>query len=573
MSIAQTLNIWEENMKSKRIISLLLVAFLITAMLAGCGKKEETQTTESTTETATTTTSTDATTEETTEATTGTGIGWKDNAGDKVKLTWYLNFSWYPNQWGVDATSQYITEKTGVDIEFIVPAGNEAEKLNSMIASNTLPDIITLGWWEGQVNQMIDGDLVYSLNELADQYDMYFYDVADPAKLGWYAKENGSTYGYPNASYTPNDYEKYDNISSNQTFLVRKDMYEVIGSPDMSTPEGFLKALNDAKAMFPQVNDQPIIPFGLHEFNTTGNMSIDTMLPNFLAIPKEKDGQLYDYITDPDMVNWLKTFREAYNQGLISDDVFIDKRIQMEEKIAQGRYFSMLYQGQDALAPIKSLYAEDPNKQYIAVDGPKNMNGDDPTLGATGVAGWTLTLISKNCQRPDRAIQFFSYMMSDEGQHDIYLGAENGWETVDGKDQFKAEALELMNTDRAAYDKQYGGENTFWMFMDLAKQAQWTPAMQEPVKQFKEWTMPYVTWQGTYDDINPQSDTELGTMGLRVGEKWGQILPQLIMAGSESEFDEIYNDFIKFRAENGYDEINEYKLQKVQQNKEKLGIK
>ncbi len=57
-----------------------------------------------------------------------TGIGWKDNADDEVTFTWYLNFSWFPNQWGVDATSQYITEKTGVDIEFIVPAGNEAEK-------------------------------------------------------------------------------------------------------------------------------------------------------------------------------------------------------------------------------------------------------------------------------------------------------------------------------------------------------------------------------------------------------------------------------------------------------------
>lgn len=562
-------------MRTKRLVSLLLVAMLVAALFSGCGKKDaatDTTTTEvTTTETKETTDATADTTTETVD--TGSGMGWKDHASEKVKLTWYLNFSWYPNQWGVDATSKYITEKTGVDIEFIVPAGNEAEKLNSMIASNTLPDIITLGWWEGQVNQMIDGDLVYSLNELADQYDMYFYDVADPAKLGWYAKDNGKTYGYPNASYTPNDYEKYDNISSNQTFLVRKDMYEAIGSPDMSTPEGFLKALNDAKAMFPQVNDQPIIPFGLHEFNTTGNMSIDTMLPNFLALPKEKDGQLYDNLTDPSMVSWLKTFRNAYSQGLISDDVFIDKRVQMEEKIAQGRYFSMLYQGQDALAPIKSLYAEDPTKQYIAVDGPKNLNGDAPTLGATGVAGWTLTLISKNCQNPDRAIQFFSYMMSDEGQHDIYLGAENGWATVDGKDQFKPEALELMNTDRAAYDKEYGGENTFWMFMDLAKQAQWTPAMTEPVKQFKEWTMPYVTWQGQYDDTNPQADTDLGAQGLRIGEKWGQVLPQLLMASSESEFDKVYNDFITFRNENGFDAINAYKMEKVQSNKAKLGIK
>src|SRR4029453_15649066 len=65
---------------------------------------------------------------------------------DKTPITfdWYINFSWFPNKWGVDSTSKYITEKTGVNVNFIVPAGNEAEKMNTMIASGSLPDFITL---------------------------------------------------------------------------------------------------------------------------------------------------------------------------------------------------------------------------------------------------------------------------------------------------------------------------------------------------------------------------------------------------------------------------------------------
>ncbi|WDU82917.1 hypothetical protein [Caloramator sp. Dgby_cultured_2] len=54
---------------------------------------------------------------------------------------------------GVDLTSQYVTKKTGVNINFIVPAGNENEKLNAMIASGKLPDFITLGWWEDAVQK------------------------------------------------------------------------------------------------------------------------------------------------------------------------------------------------------------------------------------------------------------------------------------------------------------------------------------------------------------------------------------------------------------------------------------
>lgn len=120
--------------------------------------------------------------------------------------------------------------------------------MNTMIASGSLPDFITLGWYEDAVKKMIEGDLVLPLNELADQYDPYFYKVTDPAKLSWYKQENGNVYGYPNSSSSPKDYEKFgDNITSTQTFLVRKDMYEALGKPDMRTPEGFLNALEAAK--------------------------------------------------------------------------------------------------------------------------------------------------------------------------------------------------------------------------------------------------------------------------------------------------------------------------------------
>ena len=59
-----------------------------------------------------------------------------------------------------------------------------------------------------------------------------------------------------------------------------------------------------------------------------------------------------------------------------------------------------------------TLYAADPNSIYIAVDGPKNSKGEAHKLGGGGIAGWTVTLISKNCKDPARAIQFLSYLIS-----------------------------------------------------------------------------------------------------------------------------------------------------------------
>ena len=125
--------------------------------------------------------------------------------------------------------------------------GNETNKLESLIDSDSLPDIVTIGWWEPQIQTMLDRGMVYPLNELADMYDASFYDVTDDMVRDWYTMSDGNIYGYPNSTYTPKDLEEHDNIASNQTFLVRKDIYEAIGSPDMSTPEGFYNAVVNAR--------------------------------------------------------------------------------------------------------------------------------------------------------------------------------------------------------------------------------------------------------------------------------------------------------------------------------------
>ena len=156
---------------------------------------------------------------------------------EMVTLDWYVNFSWFKTNWGENAVSKKITEDVGVNINFIAPKGDETEKFNALISSDTLPDIITLGWWEPQLDKMINENMVYPLNELADQYDPYFWEVTNDRACKWYEKEDGNIYCYPNSSYLPEDYEIHDNIGSNQTFLVRKDMYDAIGRPNMTTPD------------------------------------------------------------------------------------------------------------------------------------------------------------------------------------------------------------------------------------------------------------------------------------------------------------------------------------------------
>ncbi|MFN0226214.1 MULTISPECIES: extracellular solute-binding protein [Paenibacillus] len=497
--------------------------------------------------------------------------GWKADTSP-ITFDWYLNFSWFPNKWGVDPTSQYITKKTGVNLNFIVPAGNENEKLNTMIASGKLPDFITLGWYEDNVKKMIEGGLVLPLNKLAEQYDPYFVKVADPAKVSWYTQPDGNVYGYPNASSSPKDYQKFgDKQTSNQTFVVRKDMYEAIGKPDMRTPEGFLNALKAAKEKFPEVGGQPLIPLGLHDFTETGNYSLEGFLQNFLAIPQEKGGKLYDRYTDAEYLRWLKTFRQANASGLLAKDLFIDKRPQMEEKISQGRYFAMMYQRSDFAAQQNALFAKDPNSVYIAVDGPANSKLDPPALSGPAISGWAVTLISKDVKDKARAVRFLTYLLSEEGQKDMYLG-EKGvtYDTIDGKDQFKPEALELLNKDRSAFDKKFGASHTFWMLMDTNMNLQWAPPAVEPFKQTEDWTKGKTKSFSQFDQINPTGTSEEGIAQNKIAQTFGKTLPKLLLAKSDAEFDQLFEKFLKDRQSAGYDKVTAYQQKKYEENVKKL---
>lgn len=537
-------------MKGKRVISVVLIISMSFGVLAA-GCKNTTETVEDTKEEQT---------------------AWERYADEEITLDWYVNYSWFATSWGENLVSKTITEETGVNINFMTPIGNETEKLNALIASDSLPDIITLGYWEPQVSEIISGDMVYALNELSEEYQTDFWQVCDEDAVNWYTQEDGNIYCYPNSSVTPEDLAENEDISSNETFLVRKDIYEAIGSPDMTTMEGFEAAVKAAAELYPEVDGEPLIPVGAQVFDNEGCVSFDKYLMNFLAVPWEKDGVFYDRYTDPEYIAWLKMFRRLGEEGYLANDIFVDTRTQMEEKLASGRYFCMIYQYTDMLKQQKILLREHPERIYIAVDGPKNSQGDDYELPTTSVNGWTVTMISKNCKNPERALAFLEYMMSEHGQKIIYLGVEGEtYDVVDGKPVLKEEVKELLNTDREKYDAIYGADDAYWMLQDNVMQLKWKQELSPEMEQLAEWTYPYVVYSGQYDVQLPINSVEANEED-KITKLWSRTLPQLLLAPSEAEFDEILQEFVMQREELGFDEVQQKKTEMMIEAKEKLGI-
>ena len=497
----------------------------------------------------------------------------QNNTDHKITLQWYINYAWVTQKWGEDPVSKRISEVTGIDVEYVVPTGNETDKLTTMIASGMVPDLLTIWWGEPIIQDMINRNMLYSLNELADLYDPSFHDVAVQDRLDWHRTPDGNVYGYPNASFTLHDYENMTTIDSNQTFLVRGDIYKAIGSPDMTTPEGFLNALKDAKAMYPTVEGKPLIPLGLYEFMETGNASLQDYLQNFLAIPHEKDGKLYDRETDPSYITWLKTLRKANEMGLIANDVFVDKRTQVEEKVAQKQYFAMLYQWSDCQVQNRTIYATTPESAYIAIDGPKNEKGDPHCLDGPSIGGWTLTMISKDTKYPERAIKLLSYLMGEEGQKYIWAGIEGqAYDMIDGKVVYRQEMLDLFEKDSTAFRKQYGANTTHWPMMDsaMAMEKGWLFPDPPFVYEIKKWTTQYAVNPSTYMLPSFESDTDEAISEIMMSEERGKVLPQLMMSESDEEFDAIWEKYLMVREENGFSKVMEKRQEQLETNKAKM---
>lgn len=491
---------------------------------------------------------------------------------ETTNLTWYVHYNWYSTPWGGNTVSDTITEKTGVSIDFVTPTGSEKEKLAALMSSDSLPDLITIGWWEPQLQTLMDDGYVLPLNELADTYCPEFYDVADESALNWYRQQDGNVYCYPNSSYSIDDYADNEYLASNQTFLVRKDIYEAIGSPDMTTPEGFADTVRAAAAMFPTVDGKQLIPIGAHAFGNSGCDSFDKFLMNFLAIPFEKDGQFYDRYTDPEYIRWLKMFRELGQEGYLANDIFVDQRAQMDEKIAEGRIFCMLYQRTDLVSAQKARYKQNPDSIYIAVDGPRNAAGNAHTLPGGGISGWTVTLISKKCKDPEKAIQFMTFLMGEEGQKLLSVGVEGENYTMqDGQAVMTPETQALYDSDYDAYVRTVGANDTYWMLQDNVMQSQWQHESDPALLQMQQWAHNYTIYTAQYD-LSTTPGSTADAQNQKIEALWGKTLPQLLLAPTEEDFDTLLQDFITKRDALGYADVLADETQRMNEAKQRLGI-
>lgn len=491
---------------------------------------------------------------------------WKsDKKAEATTLTWYVNADWWNTDFGKDLVTKKIKEDLNVDIKFLT---GDDTKLNTFFAGGDMPDLITVFDSNSAVAQKAS-TWALPLNDLAQQYDPYFNKVAAEDTLNWFQLKDGKTYGYPNYSNTQADYDSGE-IPAKTAFIIRKDVYEALGSPEIGTPEQFASVMGEIKRQFPE-----LIPFGFNSIGE-GTGSLGDTLQDFLGVPLQTaDGQFYDRNLDEDYLAWLKTLNEAYRAGDLSDDSFADDGTGFEEKVKVGKYATMLLDGTPQQSGNLQIFmTANPEKAYMAIDGPQSTKGSKPTLNQSGITGWMVTYVTKKAKDPAKAIQIYTYLLSEEGQMLMNYGIEGETYkmTADGKVELLPEIKKLQTDDADRYKKDYRmGE--FMFFGHDKHKAFSDDAFPESVKQMQAWGEGKLVPHFILENINPDQGTPQARALTAINTKWNTTLVSLIRAKDDASFEAVLNEYKAFQEQNGWADIVKIRSEKMAANKEKLGLK
>lgn len=556
----------------RRITAVIFALILVLSMmLTGCSKEKETEK-ETGTEASTGAEAETGTDTETAavDVTDGRYVvdantpAWQLDTKEGSKLTWYVNADWWNTSWDTDTVTKKIKEDLKLDVEFIT---GDDTKLNTLFAGDALPDIITVFDSSSTVAKSAN-QWALPLTDLADKYDPYFYQVAKPDTLNWYQLEDGKTYGYPDYSNSQEDYDS-GNIKAATAFAIRKDVYEALGQPSMGTPEEFISVLTQIKDKYPD-----LIPFGFNDMSSgTGSLCFD--FENFIGVPiQNEDGTWYDRDMDADYLTWIKTFNKAYTQGLISDDRFADDYTAHEEKVKSGQYATIMIGGTPQRSGALQVWMNsNPEAAYIAIDGPQSTVGNAPTLAQAGISGWAVNFITQDCKDPIKAIELFTYLLSDEAGILTTYGVEGETYSVntEGFYDLLPEVKDMQLNDNDNYKKVYRlGE--FCLFGHDRYKALGSEQI-ESIKQMQEWGTGKLKTMFAIENIEPDAGTAEARGLSAINTNWNTTLVSLLRAKDEATFDQILTDYKKFREDNGFADIIKVRNEKMEKNLVKLGLK
>lgn len=584
-------------MKSKNSLLKALAAVMAASMIltvAGCGGGGNSSTAES---------STSSKTESSAAESTGgddassevTGSSGPDDTTEPYEFDAYYSYQGSVKPWGEDAASKYMNEKFNIKVNYSCPEADADSKLNLMISSDDLPDVIILDRNANWLKLINLGKLV-DINTLKYEGCSFDEDILESTQK--LLSVNGGLYGIPN-------WARKGATGGNMSWMVNHDVYEQLGSPELKTLEDLHQFMLDAKDKGVKTSDdQSIFPWlprnDDNGFNTVSAIYRSYGNPNLVdTYWSQADNDVKLAVYDDNYVAALKLANQWYKEGLFPETTYTDSTDQYTEKLSNGRAAVLYYDfSQDDTTHFRTLLQEKDGNTYDLLgwelkDSPifPPAEGVDWVYGEEGgTVGWNVNCITTKAENPQRIFDLYSWMLTKDGSINMMYGPEGGlWEGKDeeGNPILKKPEEELTSDEKNAAGCWFWSQPAHSDNVDLTKYAvneqqpeasrSWVISIQDHVFTPEDSTHPAIPGQkfltdentGLSLEIDPTDD--LGMARQSITDECKMRIPQIIMASDDATFDKLVQDLKDFAESNQVHDIEKIYTDKRASNIELQG--
>jgi putative aldouronate transport system substrate-binding protein len=493
-----------------------------------------------------------------------------------LEISFYGNYDWYTMPpWGEDISTKWIKENKKVDVKAIHSGGAAATKLNTMIATNELPDVI---WLERgpDVEKLRSAGMLVAFDEYLDKYPNLKEWLGEEG-INMLRSEDGKLYQFPNW-YTSQP-------NGNSGYVVNKKIYTDLGSPKLETTDDLYNYLKLVKEKFPT-----IVPFephlakdgqGLDVLYSAFKEDVQTRYISIRGVPN--GNELTSIFTDPTFRESTKYASKLFREKLMTQDALTQTVDQITEKIVGGKVavYAAASPTELAMKAHADLMKKDANGGYFMI-WPIHKEGLDKTKifpGTYNQLGWNVSVITKGAKDPEAVFAFLDWYTGPEGQSvqmwgppgTYWDGTESDGKTPKFTDKYISDTEGLAKLQAITTNVMWNG-NT--VFVDKAK-AKFESAL--PVEQ-QNWSTHWqseITWKTQADatqfiNLDPMPESEEGIIRQRVEDIFLEARAKTLYAKSDAEVDSILDQAEKDAQKAGFAKLLKFKTDKWQENLKKM---
>lgn len=362
----------------------------------------------------------------------------------------------------MNAVAKVIKEKTGVTVKMEYTKGSEVEKVNTIFATQDLPDIYTGPAWGGELDGIIkaakEGQLVDLSSKLANYPNLAKEIAKENVPPALYEKAIDAYGGKKYLLYQNHPATDKDAMDWLYGFYVRKDIADKVGVDPQSVKTkddlyNFLKKIKDAGL---KESGQPVIPLGGFHNGWAVNIG-DKMFMGSGYLDKG-DGTLENNFFTKEYEDYTLYYRKLISQGLLDSEAFTQTDPIANEKVKQGRVAVLAAHYPAILDASKDYVQSHPGSDYVPV-GPLERAGAEANRPVDlGVQGNNVTVITKQAKDVDAALRLLDFLASDEGFMLTRYGVQGvHWDMQNGKPTAKKEWFDKFVNDKTGKLKKNEG--------------------------------------------------------------------------------------------------------------------